>query len=79
MKKVFEAIFAWLGILWIMFSPFVVLISSILSTIKWYSLSNSVIQGIAGFVVGGITSGLVMGIGLVLILVVAYYIQKEKY
>lgn len=79
MKKAVEAIFAWLGILWIMFSPFVVLISSILSTIKWYSLTNSVIQGVVGFVVGGLTSGLVMGTGIVIIMAVVYLVQKEKY
>lgn len=76
MKRFIEAIFAWLGILWIMFSPFVVLISSVLSTVKWYALSNSVIQGVVGFVVGGLVSGLVMGIGLAIILAVVYYIKK---
>ena len=78
MKRVIEAIFAWLGILWIMFSPFVVLISSVLSTIKWYTLSNSVIQGVVGFIVGGFVGGLTMGIGLAIILAVVYYIQKEN-
>lgn len=78
MKKFIEAIFAWLGVLWIVISPFTILIASVLSTVKWYSLSNSVIQGVVGFVVGGLVSGLVMGIGLAIILVVVYYIQKEN-
>lgn len=78
MKRVIEAVFSWLGILWIMFSPFVVLISSVLSTIKWYSLSNSVIQGVVGFIVGGFVGGLTMGIGLAIILAVVYYVQKEN-
>lgn len=77
MKRVIEAILAWLGILWIIISPFAILIASVLSTVKWYALSNSVIQGVVGFVVGGLVSGLVMGIGLVIILAVVYYVQKE--
>lgn len=78
MKRVIEAVFAWLGILWIVISPFTILIASVLSTVKWYSLSNSVIQGVVGFVVGGLVSGLVMGIGIVIIMAVVYLVQKEN-
>lgn len=78
MKRAIEAMFAWLGILWIMFSPFVVLISSVLSTVKWYALSNSVIQGVVGFIVGGLVSGLVMVIGVVVIVAVFYLVQEEN-
>lgn len=78
MKKILEFIFTWLGILWIMISPFIILITSVLTTIKWYSLSTSIVQGVVGFVVGWLMSGLAMAGGLIVILAVVYLVQKEN-
>lgn len=64
-----------LGALWLMFSPFIVLVSSILTTINWYSASASIVQGILGFIVGGVVSALCMGVALVVIIALMYCVK----
>lgn len=71
-KSVFQDIIDWIGVLWIFVTPFVVLVSSVLSTINWYSVGSSVVQGILGFIVGGSAAALSMGVGLVVLLAVKY-------
>ncbi|MCK9530398.1 MAG: hypothetical protein M0R77_07545 [Gammaproteobacteria bacterium] len=59
-KQVWWNILAVFSMLWVMCSPFIVVVSSILTTIDWYLASHSILEGILGFIIGGGVAGIVV-------------------
>lgn len=57
---------SWLIVLGLLCSPWLAMIASILTTIKWYTMYNSVVYGMLGFIVGGTATvvGLVVVFGI---------------
>lgn len=75
-KQAWQSTIAVLLGLSVVFTPHIVLISSILSTIDFYLVSNSILAGIAGFFVGGLAASVVMFAVVLILAWVGYFSDK---
>jgi uncharacterized membrane protein (DUF373 family) len=77
-RNILAGILSWLIILGLFISPWLAMIAATLTTIKWYTVSASVLQGVFGFLVGGTVTLLGLGVVLALLGAMVYFVTPEK-
>ena len=77
LKKIVNNFVDFLALFSIYLSPFIVLLSSILSTIDFYLVGHSVIAGVAGFFIGGLLASITMTAFVILLGWIGYYTESK--
>jgi len=78
LKNKFSVVLIWLSVLGVCLSPWLALVASVLTTIKWYSISNSILMGLLGFITGGAATLLIAGVFLAIAGSVVYYLEYRE-